>query len=330
LFLIVGCADFGAAPDLQPPEQSVQIVAKTAGTTIASLVVEVSASDIAPPLILNIDVVGDGASGTLSIPAGMNRTIRIRAYDGNGIETHEGTTSINVQEGINPLVTIYLAPLQGQVPVEAMIGTLTVTVTPDAAQIGVGETLALTAQVAVSGGPPNVIPVVWGSANPSVATVATDGTVTAVAPGSAEIVANVANARGSAQIIVDAGESHPVDGTYVLDPQLVLGCVQTSNRVFDIIEVKIVGGNSIQILEPDFLGTGFLYQVAFNPTDYSFSGRREIDAVSVRFNGSFVANPNQPGIYYLTAQLDISYSPILGVPLCGDSGNVVGTRVLTP
>jgi len=53
--------------------------ADLSGTAVATLVVEVTAPDIAPSLSFNIGIVGGAAAGTITIPSGSNRTITIRA-----------------------------------------------------------------------------------------------------------------------------------------------------------------------------------------------------------------------------------------------------------
>ena len=131
LLLLASCN-----PSTEPPahgQAHLAVTANVAGTAVATVVVEVTAPDIPTPLVFNF-VVADGfASGTITIPAGSNRTITIRAYDAGAVLTHRGTAIVSVQAGTNPTVSLTLNPLSGDVPIEAHLGSFTVNVTPKGA-----------------------------------------------------------------------------------------------------------------------------------------------------------------------------------------------------
>ena len=91
--------------------------ADVSGTAVATIVVEVTAPDIAPALLFNIGIAGGVAAGTITIPAGADRTITIRAYDAGGIQTHSGSVTLNIQPGPNPSIAIQLTPLAGDTPI---------------------------------------------------------------------------------------------------------------------------------------------------------------------------------------------------------------------
>jgi len=206
LLLWAGCSDKGPTdPDQPLPTASLQVLASLGGTPVTALVVEVTASDIPEPLIFNIPVVEGSASGTITVPAGSDRTITVRAYDANGIETHRGQETIHVFEGTNQLLSIELFPLVGDVPIEVIIGSIIIWVEPDEAELEVGETVQLEATVQDGHGDPLSGPISWGSANPVVASVDGGGLVTAHQEGTAEIFANFANVRASALITVGEG-----------------------------------------------------------------------------------------------------------------------------
>src|SRR5436309_12967927 len=116
----------------RPPAGDASLVVRVnvSGTAVATVVVDVSAPDMPTPLVFNIPVVDGVASGTITIPAGSNRTVAIRAFDAGGVETHTGSTTITVQAGTNPSISITLNPLTGDVPIEATLGSLTIAVTP--------------------------------------------------------------------------------------------------------------------------------------------------------------------------------------------------------
>lgn len=199
----VGCQDGPTHPPSQPELAELYVRANLAGTNVAALVVEVTASDIAEPLIFNIPI-GEGgqASGVITVPAGSARRVLVRAYDANAIETHRGEATVNVVAGANPPLTIVLYPLVGDLEIEIEIGGLVVTVEPSQAVLLLGETLELTATITDAAGHEVNGEVQWGSTQPLVATVDGNGTVTAVGIGEAEIVSNHGNVRGSALIAV--------------------------------------------------------------------------------------------------------------------------------
>ena len=171
-------------------------------TSISTLVVEVTAPDITTPLIFNITESGGVATGTLTIPAGSDRTVTVRAFDSNGIETHRGSITIDVVEGTNPNVSITLLPLTGEQPVTATFGSFAVIVDPPAATITVGATVQLTAIVLDANGDPTGDAVNWASSNPGIAGVDVNGLVTGNAEGDATIVATFNGVGGSALVTV--------------------------------------------------------------------------------------------------------------------------------
>jgi hypothetical protein len=70
-------------------EAQLQVSANVSATPISTLVVEVTAPDIANPLVFNLQVQNGTASGTLKMPPGDSRTITVKAYDSSGQVTHE-------------------------------------------------------------------------------------------------------------------------------------------------------------------------------------------------------------------------------------------------
>jgi hypothetical protein len=160
---------------------------------------------IPEPLVFNIPIADGQASGVITVPAGSGRTILVRAYDANAIETHRGEAVVNVMAGANPPLTIVLYPLVGDVEIEVEIGELVVTVEPPSAVLRIGGSIQLAATITSGAGGEVEGEVQWGSAQPLVATVDGDGLVRAVGLGAAEIVANFGNVRGSATIQVIEG-----------------------------------------------------------------------------------------------------------------------------
>jgi uncharacterized protein YjdB len=89
------------------------------------------------------------------------------------------------------------------VNVVASGGVVSVSVTPPTATLVVGATRAFTATPrAADGSTVGGRPVVWSSATPAVATVSAAGVVTAVAPGTTQVLAQVDGITGSATVTV--------------------------------------------------------------------------------------------------------------------------------
>src|SRR3989475_5482034 len=102
-------------------ETTLLVRADLSGTTVATMVVEVTAPDIATTLVFNISVTDRVALGIITLPAGSDRTITMRAYDAGGVETHSGAVTVAVQRGANPTIAIMLMPLAGDVPINATL-----------------------------------------------------------------------------------------------------------------------------------------------------------------------------------------------------------------
>lgn len=184
------------------PEASLQISANVSATTINTLVVEVTAPDLANPLVFNLQVQNGTASGTLKMPPGSDRTITVKAFDSSGQVTHEGSATLDVDNGQNPPVSISLGPRSGHVPVTVTVGDHSVAVSPASATVSAGGTVQLAATVTGAGGATLNVQVEWATLNPSVATVSSSGLVTAVAAGQVQIVATYGGVGGSSQITV--------------------------------------------------------------------------------------------------------------------------------
>jgi len=113
-------------------ETTLFVRADVAAVAVARLVVEVTAPDIATPLAFNILITNGVAAGIVTIPAGSSRTITLHAFDAGGVETHRGSVTVTIQPGTNPVISLVLAPLAGDAPINATLGSFVVTVTPAA------------------------------------------------------------------------------------------------------------------------------------------------------------------------------------------------------
>lgn len=166
------------------------------------MVVEVSAADIPSPLVFNLTVANGVANGVLTLPAGSSRTIAVRAYDAGGIQTHTGTTTLDVQPGATLTLSLTLTGLVGGIDITVTLGHLTITVSPPSGSVAAGGTFPLTATIADEHGAPVAASVVWATANPAIATVDGAGLVTGVAAGQTNVVATFGGAAGHAAITV--------------------------------------------------------------------------------------------------------------------------------
>src|SRR5262245_1108370 len=109
LTVLSTCTDQGTGPP--GGDATLAINANLAGTMVATVVADITAPDIPTMLVFNIPIINGIATGTITIPAGSNRTITLRAYDAGGVETHNGTTTVAIQSGTNTTMTIVLIPL---------------------------------------------------------------------------------------------------------------------------------------------------------------------------------------------------------------------------
>jgi len=203
LLVLVSCSP-GTAPGDRVDAKLI-VTANVSGTAVATVVVEVTAPDLATPMVFNIPVVAGVASGTITIPAGSNRTITIRAFDTGGVLTHSGSTTLNVQAGTNPTISLTLAPLAGDVPILATLGSFTVAVTPTPNSLSLGgtnQTVQLNATLLDIHGQPTTGTVSWATHDPGIAAVSATGLVSAVGVGQTSIVATFQGAVGSAAITV--------------------------------------------------------------------------------------------------------------------------------
>jgi hypothetical protein len=203
---LASCLSLPTDSARQPPQTRLLLRADLSATAVATLVVEVSAPDIAPALLFNIPIVSGTAVGTITLPAGSNRTIAIRGYDAGGVQTHGGSLTLDVQPGTNPTIVLRLTPLAGDAPIEVTLGSFAVIVTQATDSLAIGDTLHLTATVLDADGAAVAGPVVWGVLSPRVASVVSTGPqagrLTAIRPGRTTVVATYGGTAGPVAIAV--------------------------------------------------------------------------------------------------------------------------------
>lgn len=193
----------GCGPGFDPlSDVAITINADLSSSTAAMVVVEVTAPDITTPLVFNIPIQNGVATGTITIPAGSNRTITIRAYDVNSVETHRGSTTMSIAPGTNPALSMVLTPLNGDVPITATLGRIIIAVSPSTPTVGVGNSVTLSATITDGQGNPVSGTVLWASRGPDVASVSSAGVVTGVRSGQTNIVATFQGVAGAATVTV--------------------------------------------------------------------------------------------------------------------------------
>lgn len=202
--LLVACGDGSVDPSRDLGTLIVR--ADVAGSTVEMLVAEVTAPDIPTPLTFNIPIAGGVASGTITVPAGSDRAVALRAYDAGGILTHNGGVTVDIQPGANPSVAITLTPLTGDQPIVVTLGSFTIAVTPSAATVPVASTQQLSVSITDWNGAPVTPtvtePVSWATSDPGIATVDAAGLVTGAGVGTTKITATFRGAAGTATITV--------------------------------------------------------------------------------------------------------------------------------
>jgi len=305
-------------PRSDPREATLLVRANVAATAVATLVVEVSAPDIAPPLVFNITITGGVALGTVTIQAGSNRLITMRAFDAGGVETHRGSVTVTIVPGANPVISLVLVPLAGDVPINATLGSFVITVAPAADTVAVGGTTVLTATIVATNGDMIPQPVVWATLDPGVATVAKTGDrtaqVTAVAPGATTVVATFGGSGGAAAIVVSAVPALQLVASGLSSPLYLTQPPGDTSRLFVVEQpgrIRVISGGAV--LATPFLdlrsvvgydaGERGLLSMAFHP--------------NYAHNGQFFVDYTDPSGNVQVARYTVSPDPGVGDPASG-------------
>ncbi|WP_242332960.1 MULTISPECIES: Ig-like domain-containing protein [unclassified Anaeromyxobacter] len=181
---------------------ALSVTAVVVGTPIDVIVIDVTAPDLATPLVFNLTAVDGVAAGTIRVSPGTARTIRARGYDTTGEITHEGSVTVDVARGTNAAVSIPMVPRSGQLPVSVVIGPVSIVVQPLVMELVPGGTAQATAIIRAPSGELVIAAPQWASTDPSVATVDDLGLVTARRDGDAQIVATYGGTAGVASLHV--------------------------------------------------------------------------------------------------------------------------------
>lgn len=238
---LTACNDL-QAPVVDPSPVSLPFrVAFDSHASVAQVVVTVSGARIDPPLVFNFPVVNDTASGTMVLPVGSDRLVVGQAFDSAGVEVFRGQRTMNVAPGANAAVVLVLSPLTGSVPVTAVIGNVTLTLTSASASVRAGGTVALTAEVRDELGDVISAPVLFAVSRPPAARVGADGILTALDTGSVTVTATAFGRAASTALTLTAGTV--LEGLHLL-PDSLIG----SGSVEAVVDVRDdVGVDSVRV-----------------------------------------------------------------------------------
>jgi glucose/arabinose dehydrogenase len=288
--VIAGLAGVGSCSEgaTEPTggDVSLRIGAVLSVATVSLVVLEVTAEDIATPLVFNFPVVDGAISGTITGPAGSDRTLTAHAYDEGGTETHRGAVTIDLPAGTRPTLNLQLFPLASEQPITVTLSTLAVNVSPSSVSLTVGATTQLSATITDASGAPVDGTVRWATLNPGVATVDASGLVTAKGTGEVQVVATFGGVGDAATVSVFAGAnpsallvasgfSSPIYATappgdasrvFVVDQPgtiwVVKGGTRLSTPFLDITSLVLSGGEQgllSMAFHPEYSQNGFFY-----------------------------------------------------------------------
>jgi len=244
LAALAACGDLqGPSADPSPVALPFR-VAFAPEVNVATVVVTVSGARIDPALVFNFPVVNDTARGSMVLPVGTNRTVLAQAFDSAGIELLRGQRTVNVSAGTNAAVVLVLAPLTGSVPVTAVIGNVSLTLTAASATVRAGSTVALTAEVRDETNAVVSVPVLFAVSRPPAAQVRTNGVLTALDTGNVIVTATALGRSASTVLTLTAGTV--LEGLELL-PDSVIGSgtvesvvMLTDNGGVDSVRVRTV------------------------------------------------------------------------------------------
>lgn len=206
LLLLVGCDKSPTSSNGSPV--SLHVSAASISPTVSMVVIKVTAADIPVPLVFNFPVSGGAISGTITVPAGSDRTITASAYDVGNTETHRGVVTMNLPAGTQPTLQLKLLPLTSDQPINITVTSVVVTVTPSALTLTVGAANGqLSATIKDGDGNPVTGTVKWATTDPSIATVDANGSVHAIGPGTVQIVATFAGVASACTVTVFGGQT---------------------------------------------------------------------------------------------------------------------------
>lgn len=292
-----------------PPGEEVTLLvrANLTSTAVATLVVEVTATDILTPLAFNIPIQDGVASGSVTVTSGSDRTFTMRAFDAAGVQTHQGSRTIDVHPGLNPTISIVLAPTAGDAPIDATLGSVTVIVVATSDTLVAGDTATFTARVTDAEGQPVQEPVTWATLDPDVVTVerSSDSTaiITAVDDGQTLVVAAFGGVGAAADILVSTPKLQVVAGG-LTSPTYVTSPPGDPTRLFVTERAGV-----IRVIDNDVLLTTPFLDLTGPPSAVSLEGEQGLSSMAFHpdyaNNGQFIISfTNDPDLDPLTIDGD--------------------------
>jgi hypothetical protein len=243
----IAVAAMAACADLQDPTVDPEpvplpfVAAFDALINVTDVVVTVSGARIDPPLVFNFPVVNDTARGTVTLPVGTGRTLVAQAFDSAGTEVLRGQRTFNVAAGTNAAVVVVMNPLTGSVPVTAVIGNVTLSLSAATSSVRAGSTVALTAEVRDESNTVISVPVRYAVSRPPAARVRDDGVLLALDTGSVTVTATAFGRAASTTLVLTPGTV--LEGVTLL-PDSVVG----SGTVEAVIGIRDdVGVDSVRV-----------------------------------------------------------------------------------
>jgi uncharacterized protein YjdB len=201
-FLVILLAGCEPSRVTRPENATLSIQVSVTSATISALTLEVTGPGITEPLMANLTLAGATATGSMEVPAGADRRFVVRGYDAAGILIYQGEKTASVQSGQALSLAVTLSALTSAATVTVTVGAVTVTLTPGAATLPVGGTSLYAAAASDNGAAVPNPQITWASSVPTIASVSSNGTVTAHAPGTARIVATFRGVAAGAELTV--------------------------------------------------------------------------------------------------------------------------------
>lgn len=251
--LAVGIACTATSDATSPPQGNAVLPFHAnvgAGVLVPTIVVTVTGSGIPTPLVFNIPVVGGNANGNIAVPIGTARTIQAQAFDTSTAVLYSGSVTVNVVAGTNPTVSFALGAGVGNLPITAVVGNVSVTLTPTISTVRAGNSVVLTGAVLDPVGVPIPgAPINYATTLPPVAWAGTTGIVTALDVGTATISATSLGASASATVTVTPGTS--LDFVTIAPATMSTSAGATLTTSVTIRDAGVGGVDSVQVsLQP--------------------------------------------------------------------------------
>lgn len=248
-----GLACTSASSDAVTPQGSAVLpfhATLPSNVLVPVIVITVTGPGINTPIVNNIPVSGGSANGNISVPIGTSRTILAEAFDTNTTVLYSGSVTVNVTAGTNPTVSFALGAGIGTVPITAVVGNVTLTLSPPTASVRAGNNVTLTGVVkdafgvTIPGAPVN-----YATTLPPKAWVLASGIVTGLDSGTVVISATSLGAVSNSTITVTPGTA--LDFVSVLPATMSTSAGATLSADVTLRDAGPGGVDSVQVqLQP--------------------------------------------------------------------------------